>query len=207
MPYSVIKRVFDLLFSAVALILVFPLLILIGIAIKLDSKGPIFYCGKRVGRKGREFRMFKFRTMVVRADMLGPSSTSETDPRITRVGRFLRKFKLDEFPQLLNVLLGQMSFVGPRPQVKWAIDQYSPEERRVLELTPGITDWASLQFSNEGYLLRNSKDPDRDYMEQIHPKKMKLCLKYYQERSFRVDAQILWMTVLKLLKMGQEQHG
>lgn len=177
-----------------------PLLALIAIAIKLSSRGPVLYAAPRVGRGGGLFRMYKFRTMVTNADKIGGSSTPDDDARITRVGRFLRRCKLDELPQLLNVLGGTMSLVGPRPQVKWAVDLYTPAQRKVLEVQPGITDYASLHFPNEGEILRGSTDPDRDYMEKIHPEKMRLSLEYLARRSLLVDLGIIFRTLTTVLK-------
>jgi lipopolysaccharide/colanic/teichoic acid biosynthesis glycosyltransferase len=142
--------------------------------------------------------MLKFRTMVVDAAR-GPSSTPEDDPRITRVGRGLRRYKLDELPQLLNIIKGEMTFVGPRPQVKWAVDLYTPEERQVLLVRPGMTDLASLQFANEGEILKGSTDPDRDYMLRIHPHKMRLALEYVRSQSLFTDLKILLSTVAAVL--------
>jgi lipopolysaccharide/colanic/teichoic acid biosynthesis glycosyltransferase len=142
--------------------------------------------------------MLKFRSMVANADRIGGSSTSADDARLTTAGRFLRRFKLDELPQLLNVLRGDMSFVGPRPQVEWAVNLYTSDERRLLGVRPGITDFASLQFRNEGEILRGSLDPDRDYLEKIAPHKIRLGLYYVQHCSFTVDAKILAATILSL---------
>jgi lipopolysaccharide/colanic/teichoic acid biosynthesis glycosyltransferase len=144
--------------------------------------------------------MYKFRTMVVDADRIGGSSTPDDDPRITPVGRMLRRHKLDELPQLFNVLTGEMSLVGPRPQVQWAVDLYSPEERQVLTVQPGITDYASLRFPNEGEILRASTDPDKDYIEKIHPEKMRLSLEYVRRRSFRTDVSILVGTLIAIFR-------
>src|SRR6185437_14093478 len=144
-----------------------PLFMAIAAWVKLSSPGPVLYAGLRIGRGGVPFRMLKFRTMVVNADALGASSTSADDARLTSAGRVLRRFKLDELPQLVNVLRGDMSFVGPRPQVGWAVELYTPEERELLSVRPGITDFASLKFRNEGEILRGSADPDRDYLEKI----------------------------------------
>src|SRR5215467_8865658 len=140
------KRLFDLLSAGVGLLVLVPVLVAVAVAIKMESAGPVFYRGLRVGRYGRPFRIFKFRTMVMNAEALGSASTPEDDARITRVGRVLRKVKVDELPQLLNVLRGEMSLVGPRPQVPWAVEQYTPEERTILKVRPGITDPASVRF-------------------------------------------------------------
>jgi lipopolysaccharide/colanic/teichoic acid biosynthesis glycosyltransferase len=197
--YPAAKRVLDLFVALLGLLLVSPLFVLVAASIKLDSRGPVFYGGLRVGQGGRPFRMLKFRTMVVNAERLGASSTADDDPRVTRVGRLLRRFKLDELPQLLNVLKGDMSLVGPRPQVQWAVDLYSEEERFVLSVPPGITDYASVRFPNEGEILKGSTDPDRDYMTKIHPEKMRLSLEYVRNRSFRADLMILWQTAMAVV--------
>lgn len=151
--------------------------------------------------------MLKFRTMVVDADRIGGSSTPEDDPRVTRVGKVLRRYKLDELPQLWNVLKGDMSFVGPRPQVQWAVDLYSPEERAILEVRPGITDPASLKFSNEAEILKGSKDPDKDYIEKIHPEKMRLSLDYVRNRSFSGDLAIIARTAGSIIKLSGSEKS
>jgi len=194
-----VKRTFDLILSLAGLILVAPLLAVVALLIKLDSPGPVFYRGVRAGRFGKPFRIFKFRTMVQDAEKLGASSTPDNDPRVTRVGRFLRIYKLDELPQLLNVIKGEMSLVGPRPQLLWAVKLYSEEERRILSVRPGITDYASLRFANEGELLRGSANPDQDYLEKIHPEKTRLALEYVRDRSFAVDCRILARTLLAVI--------
>jgi lipopolysaccharide/colanic/teichoic acid biosynthesis glycosyltransferase len=171
-----------------------PLFALIALAIKLESKGPVFYRGIRAGRFGNPFRIFKFRTMVQDAEAIGSTSTPEDDHRITRVGRILRKLKFDELPQLLNILKGEMSLVGPRPQFPWVLEQYSAEERTILDFRPGITDLASIRFRNEGEILRGSSQPDKDYFEKIHPEKMRLSLEYVREQSFWLDCKILMRT-------------
>jgi lipopolysaccharide/colanic/teichoic acid biosynthesis glycosyltransferase len=142
--------------------------------------------------------MLKFRTMVANADRMGATSTADDDARLTVAGRFLRRFKLDELPQLINVLLGEMSFVGPRPQVEWAVKLYNPEEQHLLSIRPGITDFASLRFRNEGEILHGSIDPDRDYLEKIAPHKIRLGLYYVRNYSFSIDAKILAATLLSL---------
>jgi len=156
------KRAIDLLISGVGLIVLSAVLFVLALWIKLDSSGPVFHRGLRVGRNETRFRMFKFRSMVENAHLIGGTSTPEDDPRITRAGKFLRKYKLDELPQLLNVFRGEMSLVGPRPQVPWAVDLYTPEEKTILHMKPGITDYASLRFRDEGEILRGSTDPDKD---------------------------------------------
>jgi lipopolysaccharide/colanic/teichoic acid biosynthesis glycosyltransferase len=152
-----------------------------------------------VGVKGKPFRMFKFRTMVPEAERIGPSSTTADDARITKIGRVLRKYKLDELPQLINVLLGDMSLVGPRPQVQWAVDLYTHEERKILNVRPGITDYASIVFANEGEILSGSTDPDREYLEKIHPQKTQLALQYVTDRSVLTDLGIIAKTAKAIL--------
>ena len=192
------KRLFDFIAAFCGLLITSPLLIIISILIKFDSKGPVFYRPERGGRFGIPFRIYKFRSMVIDADKIGPSSTPENDPRITKIGQFLRAHKLDELPQLINVLLGDISFVGPRPQVKWAVDLYNDEEKIILSVRPGITDYASLQFSNEGEILKGSSDPDKDYMEKIHPIKTRLAMKYVNTHSLSVDLKIILKTLVTL---------
>ena len=165
------KRLFDLLLSAAGIVLTAPLILVCAALIKLDSSGPVLYRASRVGRDGRLFTMYKFRPMVTNAEKLGGSATPDDDPRITRMGHRFRSWKLDELPNLTNVFKGDMIFVGPRPQVRWAVDLYTPEQLRVLEMRPGITDYASLHFPNEGEILKGSMDPDRDYMEKFIPKR------------------------------------
>ncbi|HET9949598.1 MAG TPA: sugar transferase, partial [Longimicrobiales bacterium] len=172
------KRLFDVVFAALGLIVLSPLMLAIAVVIRLDSPGPVLYRGVRVGRGGKHFRMLKFRTMVPDAERIGASSTTKDDPRLTRVGMFLRRHKLDELPQLINVLRGEMSFVGPRPQVPWVVDLYSEEERQLLSVQPGITDHASLRFSNEEEILQGAADPDAAYFELIAPEKTRLGLEY-----------------------------
>jgi len=196
----VLKRLFDFLGAAFGLFLFFPLLVAIALVIKLDG-GPVFYRGVRVGFHGRPYRIFKFRTMVSNAEKLGGSSTGDDDPRITRVGRALRKYKLDELPQLGNVLRGEMSLVGPRPQVAWAAALYSADERALLSVRPGITDYASLRFRNEGELLQGSRDPDRDYLEKIAPEKIRLGLEYVRHHNMVIDFKILLATAGALVSI------
>ncbi len=195
MWYPTAKRTFDTVISAAALVVLSPVIAAIAVAVKAGSPGPLLYRGSRVGRDGRPFNMLKFRTMVVDADQIGGSSTPGDDPRVTPLGKTLRRFKLDELPQLWNVMTGDMSLVGPRPQVKWAVDLYTPGERTILSVRPGITDEASLKFANEAEILRGSPDPDKDYMEKIHPEKMRLSLEYVATRSFRRDLSLIARTV------------
>lgn len=192
------KRLFDLLCSFLGLILLSPVLIYLACCIKLEDGGPVFYRGLRVGLKGRPFRIFKFRTMVVNAEIIGGSSTADDDSRITKIGKKLRKYKFDELPQLFNVLCGDMSIVGPRPEVKYYTDQYTSEEKAILKIRPGITDWASIWNADEGAVLAGAADPEKAYAELIRPKKLKLQLKYVYERSLLIDLKIIFLTFLAM---------
>ena len=197
--YPFLKRLIDFAVALVGLIILSPVLLGIAVWVKATSPGPVLYGGRRIGKNGQAFRMLKFRTMVANADKIGGSSTAADDARLTAPGRVLRRYKLDELPQLLNVLRGDMSFVGPRPQVEWAVNLYTPEERGLLTVRPGITDFASLRFRNEGEILRGSVDPDRDYLEKIAPHKIRLGLYYVRHYSLAVDLKILAATLLSLV--------
>jgi len=176
------------------LVVLAPVLAAVALAIKLESRGPVFYRGMRAGRHGKPFRIFKFRTMVMNADKIGGPSSSADDPRITRVGGFLRRYKLDELPQLLNVLKGEMSLVGPRPEVLQYVAMFNTEEQAILSVSPGITDWASIANSDEGARLAGSPDPEKTYLEEIRPEKIRLQLEYVRRRSFGTDMRILLET-------------
>jgi lipopolysaccharide/colanic/teichoic acid biosynthesis glycosyltransferase len=195
-----LKRTFDFLSSLIGLILISPILVTISILIKKEDRGPVFYRGARVGRFGKLFRIFKFRTMVVNAEKMGGPSTADDDPRITKMGRFIRKFKLDELPQLINVLKGEMSIVGPRPEVQMYVDMFSEGEKAILTVRPGITDWASIWNPDEGAILAGSPDPEKTYMEKIRPEKIRLQLKYVKERSLVVDMKIILKTLETVLR-------
>lgn len=189
------KRLFDIAFSIIGLVMFSPLIITIAFLIKKEDSGPVFYRGVRVGRYGKPFKVFKFRTMVVDAEKMGPSSTADDDPRVTKTGKFLRKYKLDELPQLINVLKGEMSLVGPRPEVRHYVDMFTENEKAILSVRPGITDWASLWNSDEGDILAGSPDPEKTYMEKIRPTKLKLQLKYVNERNLWIDTKIIFQTL------------
>jgi len=195
-----LKRAFDLAASSIGLLLLLPLLAVVAILIKFGSPGPVFYRGLRAGRFGKPFHIFKFRTMVINADKIGGPSSSSDDPRITRVGGFLRRYKLDELPQLVNVVKGEMSLVGPRPEVLQEVLLYTNEEKRLLDVRPGITDWASLRFRNEGEILRGSSDPHQAYREKIRPEKIRLGLEYVRSRSFSTDCKIIFRTLKAILE-------
>ncbi len=191
-----LKRAFDVFFSVLALLLTSPLLLAVALAIYLQDFHNPLYIANRVGVDGRLFRMVKFRSMVVNADKTGVSSTSATDRRITPVGDFVRRFKLDELVQLWNVAIGDMSLVGPRPNVPAGVAVYTPEERRLLSVRPGITDIASIVFADEGEVLRDHQDPDAAYDRLIRPWKSRLGLFYIDHRSFWVDLCLIGLTVL-----------
>ena len=193
------KRSFDIILSFVGLLFLAPLIIIIAAIIKSEDSGSVFYRGKRVGRFGKLFRIYKFRTMVANAENLGGLSTADDDPRITKTGKFLRKYKLDELPQLINVLKSEMSFVGPRPEVQHYVDMFTEEEKAILNVRPGITDWASLWNPDEGAILKGSKDPEKAYMEMIRPEKLKLQLKYVKKNSFWIDLKIILLTLKTIM--------
>jgi len=196
----VIKRIFDIILASVGLFLFLPIFLSIAWVIRRENNGPVFYRGERVGLHGKIFRIFKFRTMVVNADKIGGPSTADDDPRITHVGKYLRKYKLDELPQLINVLKGDMSIVGPRPEVKYYVDIYTEEEKEILTVRPGITDWASIWNSGEGAVLAGSLDPEKTYMEKIRPEKIRLQLKYVRKQSFLIDLKIILQTLLAIAR-------
>jgi lipopolysaccharide/colanic/teichoic acid biosynthesis glycosyltransferase len=192
------KRVFDIIIAALGLALVGPVLLLIAVIVKISSPGPVLYRGTRVGLEGKLFSMLKFRTMIVNAESLGGSATAADDPRLTSFGKFLRRFKLDELPQLINVIVGDMSLVGPRPEVQKYVGLFSPEEEAILTVRPGITDWASIWNSNEAAVLEGSWDPEKAYEELIRPTKLALQLLYVRNHSFYMDMKILCHTAVKL---------
>jgi lipopolysaccharide/colanic/teichoic acid biosynthesis glycosyltransferase len=193
------KRVFDILFSLTVLILLFPVLIIIGIFIKLDSKGGIFFRQKRVGKDSKEFSIIKFRTMKVGADRNGLLTVGEKDPRITSVGYYLRRYKLDELPQFINVLKGEMSVIGPRPEVRKYVELYSDEQKKILSVKPGITDYSSIEYSDESEILSHYADADDAYVKIIMPRKIEKSLSYIRTKSFSGDLKILWLTFRKIL--------
>ena len=200
MRYRAAKRLLDIVLSSAGLLVLSPAMAVIWLRIRAYRDGPAVYRGVRVGLHGRPFTMLKFRTMVRNADKIGGSSTADDDPRVTAVGRVLRRYKLDELPQLFNLLVGDMSIVGPRPQVPDEVARYSPEELEILSVRPGITDWASLKFHNEGEILRGHADPDRAYAELIRPEKMRLGLEYVRTATLGDDIRILAQTVTMPLR-------
>jgi lipopolysaccharide/colanic/teichoic acid biosynthesis glycosyltransferase len=198
--YHSCKRVFDLFFALLGMMLFSPLITVIILLIKLDSRGPAFYRGLRVGLDGEKFRIFKFRTMAENAEKTGGPSTALNDPRLTRVGRFLRKYKLDELPQLINVILGEMSFVGPRPQVEQYTKLYNQEEKIILSVKPGLTDYASIRFVNLDKILGDGEVNEK-YYQEIEPEKNRLRIKYVKNRSMWVDLKIIIQTLISLFKI------
>jgi len=193
-----VKRLFDICFSFIGLLLSFPLFLFISLFIVADSRGGVFFLQNRVGRHGKSFRLMKFRTMRPGADKKGELTIGSRDKRITRIGYFLRKYKLDELPQLLNVFIGDMSFVGPRPEVPFYVALYTEEQRKVLNVKPGLTDPASLYFFHENELLGKSSDPEKTYIEEIMPNKLEMSLKYVEQQSFTGDLKLIVSTIFRL---------
>jgi lipopolysaccharide/colanic/teichoic acid biosynthesis glycosyltransferase len=188
------KRLFDIVVSGLGLIVLSPLFLVLAIWIKLDSKGPVFYRQVRVGYKNKDFRIFKFRSMRVGSDKGSLVTIGGHDPRVTRSGYFIRKFKFDELPQLINVFLGDMSLVGPRPEVRHYVDYWTPEQMHVLDVRPGITDPASIKFRNENELMEKAEDPEKYYIEVIMQEKIKLYLEYVEKHSFLYDIGLIFKT-------------
>ena len=196
----IIKRIFDLVFVILGLLVLFPIFLIIVALIKRDGDGAVLFKQERVGLHGKLFRVLKFRTMVVDAEKQGVKVTTGNDPRITKSGQWLRKFKLDELPQLFNVLKGEMSLVGPRPEVPEYVDFYTEEQKKiVLSVLPGITDKASIEFRNENEILSGSEDPVRDYREKVLPIKLKYYVDYVRERSLWLDFKIIIRTIVAIL--------
>ena len=194
------KRLFDIVASGLGLIVLSPLFLILAIWINLDSKGPVFYRQVRVGYKNKDFRIFKFRSMRVGADKGSLVTIGGHDPRVTRSGYFIRKFKFDELPQLINVFLGDMSLVGPRPEVRHYVDYWTPEQMHVLDVRPGITDPASIKFRNENELMEKAEDPEKYYIEVIMQEKIKLYLEYVEKHSFFYDLGLIFKTFWVIVK-------
>lgn len=195
-----LKRIFDIFFSSIGLVILLPFFIIIGLLIVIDSPGGVFYKQARVGKNSIDFYLFKFRSMRTGADKKGLLTVGGRDSRITRMGYFIRKYKIDELPQLLNVLFGDMSLVGPRPEVRKYVDLYNEKQKQVLSVKPGITDYASIEYSNENELLGKAKNPEQVYIEEIMPAKLKLNLKYIDEQGIRTDLEIIFKTIGKIIK-------
>ena len=194
------KRLFDILLSGIGLLIISPLFLIVAIWIKLDSPGPIFYRQVRVGRYNKDFRIFKFRSMRIGSDKGSLVTIGGRDPRITRSGYFIRKFKIDELPQLINVLLGDMSLVGPRPEVRHYVNYWTEEQMHVLDVRPGITDPASIKFRNENELLAQAEDPEKYYIEVIMQEKIKLYLDYVKKNSLWYDIKLIFQTFWVIIK-------
>lgn len=193
-------RFFDILFSALGLIVLSPLFLVLYLLIRLESRGGGFYSQQRIGRGGKPFRLYKFRSMRVGSDKKGLITVGEHDNRITRTGAFIRRYKLDELPQLWNVLTGDMSLVGPRPEVEKYTSLYTPEQRRVLDVRPGITDWASIEYVDENRILGEASDPDKAYVEQIMPAKIALNMRYINHRTVSEYFRIIFATFVGIAR-------
>ena len=194
-----LKRLFDIIFSLIVLLTLLPIFIVVAVLIIVDSKGGIFFKQIRVGKNNVDFSLFKFRTMTVGSDKKGQITIGNKDSRITKVGSILRKYKLDEFPQLINILNGEMSIVGPRPEVRKYVELYTKEQLNVLSVKPGLTDYASLEYINESEILGNSEDPNQTYINEIMPLKLKLNLKYISKISFITDLSLIFKTIIRIL--------
>lgn len=194
-----VKRLFDLVAAAVGLLVLSPVFLLLAVWIKADSPGPVFYRQRRVGRRNRDFWLYKFRSMRVGADRAGLITVGGRDPRITPSGYYLRKYKLDELPQLINVLMGDMSLVGPRPEVRRYVDLYTPEQMHVLDVRPGITDMASILYRNENELLARAEDPDKFYVEVVMQDKLRINLEYVARHSFGYDLRLIFRTFWEIV--------
>ena len=195
-----LKRFFDIISSLVVLTMGLPFFILIAFLIGIDSKGGVFFIQQRVGKNNRNFGLFKFRTMRSDSEKAGQITVGGKDPRITKIGYLLRKFKLDEFPQLLNVIKGDMSIIGPRPEVRRYVDMYSKEQLKVLSVRPGLSDFASIEYINENELLGKSDNPEKTYIEEIMPAKLQLNRKYIEQKSFGTDIKLIFKTIRKIFK-------
>lgn len=193
-------RFCDIVFSLLGLLLLSPLFLFVALWIVLDNPGPVFYCQQRVGKDGKDFGLLKFRSMRMGADKMSLITIGDRDPRVTRAGYYIRKCKLDELPQLWNVLIGDMSLVGPRPEVRRYVDLYTPEQRKVLSVRPGITDYASIEYIDENRLLAQSSDPDKTYIEEIMPAKIALNMRYIEHKTLGEYAKIILLTIRKLIR-------
>ena len=195
-----IKRLFDLVVSGIGLILLAPVFLLVALLIKLDSSGPVFYKGDRIGKDGVPFKIFKLRTMVLHADRMGSALTCDQDPRVTQVGRFLRKWKIDELPQLINVVRGEMSLVGPRPESPGYVRHYTRTQRQVLAVKPGITGLSQVKYRHEEALLQRCKDLEAEYLSIIMPSKLELDLAYVRDQSLALDLALIGQTIACLFR-------
>lgn len=194
-----LKRSFDFVFSLLGLIVLFPVFVLIAILIKLDSKGSVFFIQGRVGKNNIDFNIYKFRTMSVQSEKKGLLTLGNNDSRVTKVGYFLRRYKIDEFPQLINILIGDMSFVGPRPELRYYVNFYNEDDMRIFQVRPGITGLASLKYRNEVELLKAAKNPEEFFIKTIIPDKLRYNKEYIKERSFFFDIKLIVITVIKVI--------
>ncbi|MCC6250957.1 MAG: sugar transferase [Bacteroidia bacterium] len=195
-----VKRLFDIFFSLLGIIILLPVFIVISFFIVIDSKGGIFYKQERIGKNAQPFKLYKFRTMYSNSDKKGLLTVGFKDNRITRIGYFLRKYKIDELPQLINVFIGNMSFVGPRPEVEKYVKLYNETQRKVFNVKPGITDWASIKYVHENEILAASNNPEKTYIEEIMPAKLLLNLDYVHKNSFFTDIKIMLLTLKAIIK-------
>ena len=191
-------RFFDILFSSLGVVVLSPLFLVLAVWIKIDSRGPVFYKQSRVGKNDEDFRLYKFRTMFMNADKNGLITVGDRDPRVTRAGYFFRKYKLDELPQLVNVLLGNMSLVGPRPEVRKYVEMYTSDQRKVLSVKPGLTDYASIHYIDENKVLAKSDAPERTYIDVIIPEKIRYNMKYIEHQSVKEYFKIIFLTIRRI---------
>jgi len=194
-----LKRIFDIVASGFGLLVLSPMFLILSIWIKIDSPGPVFYKQMRVGRNNKDFKLYKFRSMRVGSDKKGLITIGGHDPRITKSGYFIRKYKLDEFPQLINVFIGEMSLVGPRPEVRKYVEMYTEEQMHVLDVRPGITDLASIRYRNENELLEKVENPDKYYVEVIMQDKLSINLEYVEKCSFWFDVELIFKTFWEII--------
>lgn len=194
-----LKRSFDFIFSLIGLIILFPFLLLIAICIKIDSKGPILFTQNRVGKNNKEFKIFKYRTMHVKSESKGLLTLGNKDSRITNIGYFLRRYKIDEFPQLINILIGDMSFVGPRPELRYYVNYYKEEDYQIFQVRPGITGLASLKYRNEVELLKAAENPEEYFIKTIIPDKLQYNKMYIKNRNFFFDLKLIFLTIIKVI--------
>jgi len=194
------KRIFDLVLAIPSIVILSPIFLLCAVLIKIETSGPVFFTHERIGRGWKPFRLYKFRTMVKDASRIGPLITSSSDPRITRVGRILRKFKIDEMPQIINVIKGDMSVIGPRPEVRKYVEAFRDDYEDVLRIKPGMTDYALIAFRNEEEILSKFENMEEGYLKEVFPKKIELYKKYMEEMSLLTDVKIFFKTILEILR-------
>lgn len=198
------KRICDIMITSIAIILIFPIGLIIALLIKIESKGNILYIQHRVGKNNKDFKILKFRTMTTNADKQGLLTIGEKDNRVTKIGYYLRKFKLDELPQLINILIGEMSIVGPRPEVRYYVNYYNETQMKVLSVLPGLTDLASIAYIDENRILAQSENPQETYIKKIMPHKLSLNAKYIENISLKNDLSIIWQTLRKIINNSDE---